>query len=437
MHRILIVGGGAGGLELATHLGDRFGKRGYAQVELLDRSRTHLWKPELHEIASGSMDPGTHELDYAAQARRHHFRYRLGEMVGLDRHKRSLQVGPIVDEEGNPLTPRRTLYYDTLIIAVGSLTNDFGVPGVKQHAIALESPVEAARFQRLLIAALVRAQTRVEPLRPEQLHIAIVGAGATGVELAAELRNTTRDLVAYGLDSVDADRDIKLELLEATDRILPPLPPRVSEMALERLRKLGVEVRTSAHVAEILPNGVKLADGTLVPAELTVWAAGVKAPDVLKKLDGLETNRLNQLNVRQTLQTTLDEGIFALGDCAACPWPQGPGGKANVPPRAQAAHQQASHMVRQIQRLLASRPLEPFRYRDFGSLVSLGRHQSVGNLAGLFSARSLFVEGLIARLMYLSIRKMHQLALHSYVRVALDTLTEMLAGRSAPRVKLH
>lgn len=434
MHRILIVGGGAAGLELATHLGDRFAKRGYAQVELLDRSRTHLWKPELHEIASGSMDLGAHELDYVAHARQHHFRYRLGEMIGLDRHQRELQVGPIVDEEGHPVTPRRALGYDTLIIAVGSLTNDFGVPGVKQYGIALESPVEAARFQRLLVNALFRAQTQSEPLRPEQLRVAIVGAGATGVELAAELRNTTRDLVAYGLDRIDADRDIKLELLEAADRILPPLPPQVSEMALDRLHKLGVEVRTSAHVAEILPNGVRLADGIVVPAELTVWAAGVKAPDVLKKMDGLETNRLNQLNVLQTLQTTLDENIFALGDCAACPWPEN---KGNVPPRAQAAHQQASHMVRQIQRRLTGRPLQPFRYRDFGSLVSLGRHQSVGNLAGLFLSRSLFVEGLLARMMYLSIRKMHQLALHGYARVMLDTLTEMLSGRRAPRVKLH
>jgi NADH dehydrogenase len=434
MHRILIVGGGAAGLELATRLGDRYGKRSYAQVELLDRSRTHLWKPQLHEIASGSMDADTHELDYAAQARHHHFRYRLGEMIGLDRHKRELQVGPIIDEDGNALTPRRTLGYDTLIIAVGSLTNDFGVPGVKQYAIALENPVEAARFQRLLVNALVRAQTQAEPLRPEQLHIAIVGAGATGVELAAELRNTTQDLVAYGLDRIDADRDVKLKLLEATDRILPPLPPRVSEMARERLHRLDVEVRTSAHVAEILPNGVRLADGTVAPAELIVWAAGVKAPEVLKSMDGLETNRLNQLSVLQTLQTTLDENIFALGDCAACPWPEG---KGNVPPRAQAAHQQASHMVRQINRRLRDRPLQPFRYRDFGSLVSLGRHQSVGNLAGLFLARGVFVEGLIARMMYLSIRKLHQLALHGYMRVMLDTLTEMLAGRTAPRVKLH
>jgi NADH dehydrogenase len=433
MHRILIVGGGAAGLELATRLGDRFAKRGKAQVELLERSRSHLWKPQLHEIASGSMDLCKYELDYAAQSRRHHFRYRLGEMIGLDRHKREVRVAPTLDGEGNTITPARVLQYDTLIIAVGSLTNDFGVPGVKQHAIALESPLEAERFRRLLVNALIRAQTQAEPLRPGQLHVAIVGGGATGVELAAELRNTTRDLVAYGLDRIDAERDIQLELLEGTDRILPPLPPKVSQMALRRLLDLGVKVRTSAHVAEILPDGVKLTDGTIVPAELTVWAAGVKAPDFLKGIDGLETNRGNQLTVLSTLQTTLDADIFAIGDCAACPWL---GGKGNVPPRAQAAHQQASHMVGQMRRRLAGTALQPFRYRDFGSLVSLGRYQSVGNLEGT-PRRSLFIEGLIARLMYLSIRKMHQLALHGYLRVALDTLTGSLDERRAPRVKLH
>jgi NADH dehydrogenase len=433
MHRILIVGGGASGLELATRLGDRFAKRGKAQVELLDRARSHLWKPQLHEIASGSMDLCKYELGYAAQSRRHHFRYRLGEMIGLDRHRHEVRVAPTLDDAGNTITPARVLQYDTLIIAVGSLTNDFGVPGVKQHAIALESPLEAERFRRLLVNALIRAQTQAEPLRPGQLHVAIVGGGATGVELAAELRNTTRDLVAYGLDRIDAERDIQLELIEGTDRILPPLPPRVAEMAMRRLLDLGVKVRTSAHVAEILPNGVKLTDGTIVPAELTVWAAGVKAPDFLKNIDGLETNRGNQLTVLSTLQTTLDADVFAIGDCAACPWL---GYKGNVPPRAQAAHQQASHMVQQMHRRLSKRHLLPFRYRDFGSLVSLGRYQSVGNLAGL-PRRSVFVEGLIARLMYLSIRKMHQLALHGYLRVALDTLTGTLDERSAPRVKLH
>jgi len=317
---------------------------------------------------------------------------------------------------------------------VGSLTNDFGTPGVKSHAIALETPVDAARFHRRLVNALIRAHAQPQALRPEQLHVAIIGAGATGVELAAELRNTTRTLVAYGLDRINPDKDIKLNLIEAADRILPALPPRLSNAATELLRNKSVDVRTSSRVAEVLPNGVRLASGELIPAELVVWAAGVKAPDFLKDLDGLQTNRINQLVVNDTLQTTRDENIFAIGDCAACPWP---GHEGNVPPRAQAAHQQADHMVTQIANRLRGRPLRPWRYRDFGSLVSLGKYSTVGNLMGSLVGGNMWIEGFIARVMYKSLYKMHELAIHGYWKVTLDTLARLITRRTEPPVKLH
>jgi NADH:quinone reductase (non-electrogenic) len=434
VQQILIVGGGAGGLELATRLGNKFGKRGKVQIELIDKSRTHLWKPLLHEVAAGSMDLGVHELNYLAQSYWHHFRFRLGEMIGLDRQRREVQVAPVVDEDGNEITPQRVFHYDTLVIAVGSLTNDFNTPGVKEHAIALETSGEASRFHRRLVNALMRAHAQPEPLRPEQLQVAIIGAGATGVELAAELHNTTRELVAYGLDRIDPDQDIKLNVLEAADRILPALPQRLSDAATKLLQSKDVRVRTSARVAEVLPNGVRLASGEIIPAELVVWAAGVKAPDFLKDLDGLETNHANQLIVRQTLQTTRDENIFAIGDCAACPWP---GKDANVPPRAQAAHQQATHMVKQIVNRFEGKRLLPYRYRDFGSLVSLGEYTTVGNLMGALVGGNMVIEGYIARLMYISLYKMHELAVHGYTKVALDTLARLITRRTEPHVKLH
>ncbi|MBL8526050.1 MAG: NAD(P)/FAD-dependent oxidoreductase, partial [Burkholderiales bacterium] len=346
-HRIVIVGGGAGGLELATRLGDKLGKRGKAHVTLIDKARTHLWKPLLHEIAAGSMDLGVHELDYLAQSHWHHFVYRVGEMVGLDRARREVQVAPFVDDEGRQVTPGRVTPYDTLVIAVGSFGNDFGTLGVKDHAIQLDTPPQAKRFHSRLVNALIRAHAQHEPLAEHQLQVAIIGAGATGVELAAELHNSTRQLVAYGLDRIDPKEDIRLYVIEAADRILPALPPRLSEAAEGLLVGLGVVVRTSSRVAEVTDRGVRLATGELIPAELVVWAAGVKAPDFLKDLDGLETNRINQLVVRDTLQTTRDERIFALGDCAACPLPDKEG---NVPPRAQAAHQQASFLLKQLRR---------------------------------------------------------------------------------------
>jgi NADH:ubiquinone reductase (H+-translocating) len=433
-HRVVVVGGGAGGLELATRLGDTLGKRGKADITLIDKARTHLWKPLLHEVAAGSMDFAVHELDYLAQSHWHHFRYRVGEMMGLDRSRREVHVAPYVDEEGNEVTPARSVPYDTLIVAVGSQTNDFGTPGVAEHALRLDEPHQAGRFHRRLVNACIRAHTQTEPLRPEQLHVAIIGAGATGVELAAELHKSTRELVAYGLDRIDPEKDVKINVIEAAGRILPVLPERLSEAATKLLRDLGVVVHTASRVAEVLPDGVKLASGRIIPAELVVWAAGVKAPDFLKDLDGLETNRINQLVVLPTLQTTRDPSIFALGDCASCPWH---GRDTTVPPRAQAAHQQASHMVKQLKRRLAGKPLEPFRYRDFGSLVSLGEYSTVGSLMGALVGGALFVEGYFARLMYVSLYKMHELALHGFWKVALETLARMITRRTEPPVKLH
>jgi NADH dehydrogenase len=437
-HRIVVVGGGAGGLELATRLGDTLGRRGRAEITLIDKNRTHVWKPKLHEIAAGSMDLSAHEVDYLAQAHWHHFRYRIGEMTALDRQRREVRVAPHRDAEGREVTPDRVFGYDTLVLAIGSLSNDFGTPGVAEHALKLESKADAQRFHARMVNACIRAHAQAAPLRPEQLHVAIIGAGATGVELAAELHRTTREVVTYGLDRVDPEKDIQVKLIEAAERVLPALPARLSQATQELLEKLGVMVHTQAKVAAVLADGVQLADGRKLPAELVVWAAGVKAADFLKDIAGLETNRSNQLVVQPTLQTTRDEHIFAMGDCAACVWPEAQGGKGGfVPPRAQAAHQQAMHMLAQIRRRLAHKPLKPYRYRDFGSLVSLGEFSTVGNMMGGLIGGSLMIEGAFARLMYVSLYKMHELALHGFPKMALDTLARLITRRTEPHVKLH
>jgi NADH:ubiquinone reductase (H+-translocating) len=438
VHRIVIVGGGAGGLELATRLGDTLGRKRRAEVTLIDKARSHVWKPKLHEIAAGSMDVGLHEVSYRAQAHWHGFRYRVGELTGIDRERREVQVAAFVDEDGVQLTPARSFGYDTLVIAVGSQSNPFGTPGVAEHALKLETVADARAFHRRLVSACIRAHAQHEPLAAHQLQVAIIGAGATGVELAAELHRTTRELVAYGLDRIDPDRDLHLHLIEAAARVLPGLPEQVSASACELLEGLGVQVHTGARVAEVQARGVCLADGRMIPAELVVWAAGIKGADFLRDIAGLETNRINQLVVRPTLQSTRDDDIFAIGDCAACPWPEADGGRGGtVPPRAQAAHQQASLMVKQIRRRLAGKALADYRYRDFGSLVSLGHMSTVGNMMSGLSGRSMVVEGLVARGMYLSLYKMHELALHGFAKVALDTAARFITRRTEPHVKLH
>jgi len=439
LHHIVVVGGGAGGLELATRLGDKIGRdtlfrRRRAAITLVDRSRTHIWKPLLHEIAAGSMDVDRHEVEYQAQGHWHGFKFRYGELVGLDRASKLVHLGRTVDEDGREVTPNRSLPYDTLVIAIGSVSNDFGVPGVKEHALMLDTPEQAERFNRRLINACVRANTQSEPIRPDQLHVAIIGAGATGTELSAELHGTARGVVAFGLDKIDPENDIKITLIEAADRIVPALPPRISQATSEILRKLNVDIRTNARVTEVTPQGVKLANGDFIGSELVVWAAGVKGPDVLKNLDGLEVSRSVQLVVKPTLETTRDPDIFAFGDCAYLV----PEGESQpIPPRAQAAHQEASHLVKQFQARLDGKPLKPFVYRDFGSLVSLGHYSTVGSLMGFVTGRKMLIEGFVAKLMYRSLYKMHETALHGYWKVALDTVSRLITRRTEPQVKLH
>ncbi len=432
--RIVVVGGGAGGLELVTRLGDRLGRKGRASVTLIERRRTHFWKPHLHELAAGTVDLDVHELDYLAQSHWHGFRYLIGEMTGLDRETREVLVGPVLDERGGPIVPARRIPYDLLVIAVGSRINDFGTPGVIEHAIALEDAGQADRFHRRLVNAFLRAHSQAEPLGAGQLNVAIVGAGATGVELAAELHNATRALVSFGLDNIDPDKHIRLHLIEAAPRILPLLPERISEAARRMLERLDVKIHVGARVAEVLPQAVRLADGTLIEAEMVVWAAGVKAPAFLAGT-GLRVSPLNQVLVGPTLQSVDDPAIFAIGDCAAVPWEAQPG--RNVPPRAQAAHQQAMHLARALPRQLRGQPLPAWRYRDFGSLVSLGTYTTVGNLMGNFAGGNIWLEGLFARWMYKSLYQMHQVALHGWWKSTLAALGRTIARRTLPHVKLH
>lgn len=433
MHEIVIVGGGAGGLELATRLGDKLGRKQRARITLIDSSPSHIWKPLLYEVAAGSLDSYAERLEYLAQGHWHGFTFRLGRMDGLDRARREVSVAPTLDDEGVEVIPRRNFRYDTLIIAVGSVGNDFGVPGVKAHCIMLDTPEQAREFHRRHINACLRANTQTEPVAPGQLTIGIVGAGATGVELAAELHDTTRELSAYGMENIEPDKSLKILIVEASERILPGLPPRLSNAAAERLAELGVEMHTRERIVEVRENGMLTADGKFIPASMMVWSAGIKAPDFLRDIAGLESNRVNQLVVHPTLQTTRDDSIFAFGDCAACPMPGG----GLVPPRAQAAHQQASMLVQSVCRRLKGKPLPEYVYRDYGSLVALGRFSTVGNLMGGLSGGSIMIEGTVARLVYWSLHKMHQVALHGWFKTALTAYAHFISTPTRARIKLH
>ena len=441
LHHIIIVGGGAGGMELATKLGNKLGKKKKAAITLIDSTLTHLWKPLLHEVAAGSLNSYEDELGYLGQSHWHHFCFRLGRMDRLDRKKQEVSLAPTLDDEGNEYIPRRTFHYDTLVIAVGSTTNDFGIPGIREHCMFLDTRKEADHFHQYLFRSFYTAHAQEGPLRDGQLHIAIAGAGATGVELSAELHESAYQLAEFGLDEVRPDTDVKITIIEASDRILPALPPRLSDKVNKALVELNIDTCTNQRIIEATADGFKTESGKFIPAEIKVWAAGIKAPDFLKGIDGLETNQINQLVVKTTLQTTQDDNIFAFGDCAACPMENKKTGEIEtVPPRAQAANQQATMLVKTMrQRIKGETPLPEYKYVDFGSLVNLSSYSTVGNLMGNLAklSGSIMIEGVIARLVYLSLYKMHQIALHGLIRMGLTTLANIFTRRAKPRMKLH
>lgn len=431
-HQIVVVGGGAGGLELATALGYRLGRHGMAKIVLVDCNLTHIWKPLLHEVAAGTINSYEDELNYFAHGARHHFEFQLGRMDGLDREKKTIHLAPLTGDNGEILAEGRDLAYDTLILAIGSTSNDFGTPGAQQHCIFLDSRPQADRFQKKLLQMYLQAHALPEAAGAPELNIAIVGGGATGVELAAELHHASHEFVEYGLDEI-APQHVNITLIEAAPRILTQLPEKAAQSAHDQLVKLGVKVLTNQKVTEITAAGLNTASGLSIPASLRVWAAGIKAQDFLKDIGGLETNRINQLVVTPTLQTTRDENIFAFGDCASCTLP---GMERPLPPRAQVAHQQASYLVKALVARLEKDPLPQFRYRDYGSLISLSDADTVGNLMGNLLG-SVNIRGWIARLMYRSLYRMHQTSLHGLFRMVVLFMKDMLSRSSGPRLKLH
>ncbi|WP_237057104.1 NAD(P)/FAD-dependent oxidoreductase [Microbulbifer sediminum] len=435
MKQIVIVGGGAGGLQLATRLGHYFNrsrlaghtrKDPAAQVTLVDRSRTHIWKPLLHQVATGSIDSSLDALNYQVHARRNQFNFELGSLESLDRERKVITLGPVMDEDGRELVPARELEYDYLVLALGSQSNDFHTPGVREHCVFLDSSEQARRFHRLLLDRFLQLETKMA----ERLQIAIVGGGATGVELAAELVDAAQQMGHYGKIGSGS---LEVTLIEAGEHLLPALPARLGNNAQRELQGLGVRVITECAVSEASADGLTTADGEEIPATIRVWAAGVKAPDFLSRLDGLSTNKLNQIEVSPKLVSVSDEDIFAIGDCAGCL----DANDFRVPPRAQAAQQMARVAEHNLIAKVEGKSLKAFRYHDRGSLVSLSKHTAVGNLMGALVKGSLTIEGRIAGLAYRSLYRMHLAAIHGWAKAMLIYLVGQANRFVKPRMKLH
>jgi NADH dehydrogenase len=430
MQKIVIVGGGAGGLELVSRLSKTLGKKKLAEIILVDRHPTHVWKPLLHEVAAGVIDKNSDGVDYSIHAARLNYQFQLGCMSLINHKQKFITLDPLYDDKGDVLLPERRINYDYLVLAIGSVSNDFGTPGVSEFAYFLDSLTQAERFHKALLNQLLKINQQADETK--SLQVAIVGGGATGTELAAQLHHVANLARSYGMPKMSADR-LKISIIEAGDRILPALPERIANSARGALRKLGIKVLEGTRVAKANSSGFVTSDDKLISADLMVWAAGVKAPDFIQSLGIFETNRAQQVLVTPELKSTVDSSIYVLGDC--CGFKQEDG--SWVPPRAQSAHQMATIVGTNLINTFRDKPLKTYRYTDYGSLVHLSKYSTVGSLMGSLSNGSMFVEGRLARLVYISLYNMHQFAVHGWFKGVLVLLSRKVSNLVGTRLKLH
>lgn len=431
-HRVVVVGGGVAGLEIAASLGRKWRGRSPAglsapSVTLVDRDSAHVWKPMLHTIAAGTRDISQQQTTYAGLAKDAGFAFQPGELAGLDRERREIMLAELRAPDGRLLIPARRLTYDTLVVALGSQANDFGTPGAAEHCWTIDSRIQADAFNQEVRLRMLQCLAQEVPL-----SIAIVGGGATGVELAAELVQLTESAVSYGAAGL-AER-IHITLIESSPELLAAFPKDISQATQAKLESLGIKVMTGTRVKSVESDAFVLGNGSRVEAALKVWAAGVKAPDFLQGFDGLETGRGNQLVVLPSLQTTRDAHIFAVGDCASLVLP---GAERPLPPTAQVAHQQAQHLIRYLPAAIAVGDTIPaVAYKNFGALVSLGEYDAFGSLGkfGLFD--DITIKGRLAQLSHAMLYRSHQARLHGFWRGGLLWLVDWINSRVRATIRL-
>jgi len=424
MKNIVIVGGGAGGLELATQLGQKLGKQQKAKITLVDKNPSHLWKPLLHEIATGVLDDNIDNVNYLAQGQRNYFNFKQGALLDIDRENKNIIISEVKSPNGEIICPKSHLNYDLLVVAIGSQCNDFGILGVKENCIFLDDHIHAKQFRQKILNHFFRISSGMDVISSDEVNIAIVGGGATGVELASELFMMIKKLTDYGFIDISPSL-LNVTLIEAADRILPVLPTKLSSSINKKLEEYGVKVLTKTVITKVDSTAFYTKDNEIIKADIMVWAAGVKAPDFLKNIAGLESNHSNQLIVEPTLQTTQDDAIFAIGDCAACINPQG----GFPPPTAQAAHQMAKICSHNITAYLNNTLMHQFKYKDKGTIISLAQ-TAQGSITTMGNG-TMIVKGKPAYFIYRLLYRMHQATLYGMIK----TCQLIMAGRIFRSVK--
>ena len=367
-HRVVIIGGGFGGLYAARQLG----KDRRVDVTLVDRRNFHLFQPLLYQVATGALSPGE-----IAQPLRSILRKRknttvlLGEAVALDPVKRE-----VVLSDGGPIT------YDSLIVATGAHFSYFGHDDWARHAQGLKSIDDALEIRRRILIAFEAAEREADPARREAwMTFVVVGGGPTGVELAGALGEIANDTLKRDFRSIDPSH-ARIILVEAMDRVLPPYPPDRSASAKRQLQRLGVDVRTSTKVIDLDDRSVRVEAGGVeetIPTHTALWAAGVLVTSFVKvvaEATGAETDRAGRILVGPDLTVPGHPEIFVVGDAAVQPWKE----DRPTPGVAQGGIQGGSYAGKTIRRRLSRQPTPPFRYSNHGDVAVIGRAAGVTDI---------------------------------------------------------
>ena len=353
--KVVILGAGFGGLTAARALD------GIAQVTLVDRHNFQTFLPLLYQVSTAGLAADHVAYPIRGALRKTKVKFRMGSPISVDHKNKTVK-----------LDSSEVLDFDYLIVALGSATNDFGIKGVAENALGMKTVNEALNI-RSEIMRRFEDLCRFED--DTKFSIAVIGGGPTGVEMAGAIAELKRGPLTS--DNAAAAKNIDVYLVEAGSRLLPALSPKLSERTKKDLEKLGVKVLTNAAVKEVKPRQIFFADGSKIPSEVTVWAAGVQGEPTMKKLS--IPTAAGRITVDQTLQVTNYPYIFAIGDISGA---KGKDGRF-LPMVAPVAMQQARFVAKQIQRLQNSQPLNEFVYVDKGSMATIGRHKAVVEVKGI------------------------------------------------------
>ncbi|XZR52816.1 MAG: NAD(P)/FAD-dependent oxidoreductase [Enterobacteriaceae bacterium] len=424
--KIIIIGGGVSGLELTKLLGKKIGKKN--SIILIDKNLNHIWKPILHEIATGYLDANLNIISFLEYSKVYNYNFILGSLINIDKYKKNIRYEFLNNINNKKIIGK--IKYDILVVALGSISNDFNIPGVKKYCYFLDNIKQAMLLHKKIFNILINFNNSENKSKFNNINIVIVGGGATGVELSAEIINLIKKLKKYNYKYLNKKK-INIIIIEAGFKILSLLPSKISFYVHNKLNEIGINILTKTIVTNVYKHGLKTKTNFYISTDLIVWAAGIKAPDFIKHIKGLEINNINQFLIKPTLQTTLDSNIFAIGDCSSL--------KINnkfIPARAQSAHQMVKICFTNIISIINKKPMKCFKYNDYGTLISLSEFNTIGYLIINIINKKIIIKGFLARFIYIILYKLHQTKILGYNRTLLFIIINIINKFIRHKIKI-